>query len=106
MTKPSLLEAAKAALSDWEKRDQDQYSQRVNAALRAAIAFETQRREKVERVLEAARNYKQAILDHSRDPCQCRHNEPDWKPCRGDCGSANDRLLLKALAYLYRKEGV
>lgn len=44
---------------------------------------------------KAGRDYKQAILDHSKDPCQC------WNGlCLGNCGPANARKLLEALAKL------
>ena len=44
---------------------------------------------------KAARDYKQAILDHSKDPCQC------WNGlCLGNCGPTNARKLLEALAKL------
>lgn len=37
--------------------------------------------------------YKQAISDHSTDPCQCRNK----KSCLGDCGPSNAVKLLVSL---------
>ena len=52
---------------------------------------------KMRKVVDAAIEYKQAIKDHAGDACQCG-NSPQL--CLGDCGPANARKLLKALAAL------
>ena len=60
-----------------------------------------ERNEKMEKVVEAAVEYEQAIKDHAGDPCQCG-NAPQI--CLGDCGPSNARKLLSALASLPERE--
>jgi hypothetical protein len=101
-----LLAEKDEALQEISERNEDhsaldsaEIATRALAKSSPSVAYAAALRE----VAEAAKNYKQAIRDHTSDPCNCYF--PDVRggtPCRGECGPARARVLLAALSALSR----
>jgi hypothetical protein len=51
-------------------------------------------------LVEALKEYRQALLDHAADGCYCYKARPSTAVCQNDCGPANARKLLALLSAL------
>ena len=64
-------------------------------SLRSELRRQSQELEAMGGLVEAVSKYRQAVKDHSQDPCQCQGPK-----CLGDCGPNLAHDVLAALAAL------